>query len=129
MIANCKRCDRLFQKTIRDICPSCIREQQELVGVIRNHLKKHPYATVPEVAQATQIDVEDIVDLIEQNALNLVDFPNFTLTCERCERVTQDGRFCNSCKEEMAVELANMTKVVRSAKNDFKSLTKGYFSK
>lgn len=116
MITNCRRCYRLFDKTSHDICPTCIREQQELVGVIRDYLKKHPYATVPEVSEATQIVVEDIVDLIDQHVLILVDFPNFTLTCERCGRATQNGRFCNSCREELTVELGNMTKVIRSTK-------------
>ena len=50
MLANCKRCERLFQKVVRDICPDCIKEQQELVRLIKEYLREHPNATIPEVA-------------------------------------------------------------------------------
>ena len=35
MIANCKRCGQLFNKVVRDLCPTCIAEQQEDEGIGR----------------------------------------------------------------------------------------------
>ena len=130
MIANCKRCGQLFQKTSREICLNCIKEQHELVRVIKDYLKKHRLATVPEVATDTDIAVEDIVDLIEEKILVLVDYPNMQITCERCGTPTQDGRFCTNCRNDLVAELADMTGAVKSLKNpDPASSRKGYFSK
>lgn len=129
MIANCKRCDRIFQKVVKDICPSCVKEQQELVQLIKNYLRDHPYATIPEVARETDIAVEDLIDLIEQQILILVEFPNMTITCERCGLPTQQGRFCNSCKAELVKEMANMTRAVKQLQEKTAKPTKGYYSK
>lgn len=130
LIANCKRCDRLFQKNSRDICPDCIREQLDLVAIIKAYLKTHKHATVSEVSRETDIPVDDIVDLIEDHILILVDYPNIQLTCERCGTLTQEGRFCAECRADLISDLANMTKMVKNLKVTNKTdPPKGYFSR
>lgn len=128
MLANCKRCERLFQKVVRDICPDCIKEQQELVRLIKEYLREHPYATIPAVATATDITIEDIMDLIEQQILILVEFPNMTITCDGCGLPTHEGRFCKACKDELVKDMANMTRAVKQMQESPKP-RRGYLSK
>ena len=116
MIMNCRRCGTIFNKGIRDICPACLEEEGQLVGVIRAYLKENKMATILDVVHDTEIPIEVILDFIEERLLILVDNPNMSIECKRCGLPTQEGRFCENCKIEMVHELAHATQLVRDAK-------------
>lgn len=104
-IANCKRCQRIFNKTRRDICPACIAEEDEAFQIVRAYLKEHKDATMAEVTEETEIELELIVSLIQDGRLILRDNPNLTYPCARCGQPTQAGRYCADCTKELTQEL------------------------
>ncbi len=116
MIANCARCGRFFDRTIRDICKTCIEEEAEFINIIRAYLKENKMATITDVVRDTDIDLEIVLDLIEDGFIVLVDNPNINFECSRCGLPTQDGRICAHCRDELVRELANATHLVRNVK-------------
>lgn len=51
--------------------------------------------------------------MIEQGKLMLVDFPNLSIECKGCGLPTQEGVYCNECKNDLIMELADATENVR----------------
>ncbi|WP_067934776.1 TIGR03826 family flagellar region protein [Alicyclobacillus kakegawensis] len=101
-IANCKRCGRIFNRVSRDICPACVAEEDEAFEKVRAYLKEHRYATILETSEATDVDLDLIVDMIKSGRLIIRDLPNFTYACERCGAPIQVGRFCSRCTQELS---------------------------
>ncbi len=126
-IANCKRCNRIFNKGRRDICPQCVVEEDAAFRTVKAYLKDHRDATLGEVTTNTGVDVELLVDMIRNGRLLLRDNPNLTYPCERCGQPTHAGRYCPSCAAELASALSGaqeelVRKVKEAAHND------GYYS-
>ncbi len=101
-IANCKRCGRLFHKSGKDVCPECLREEDQLLSEIRQFLRKYPDSTIFDVADGTQVEYHVIVDFIRDGRLILRDNPNMSYPCERCGAPTMSGRLCVTCSRELA---------------------------
>lgn len=116
MISNCPRCGRLFNKTVRDICDQCINEESDFINIIRQYLKENKLATITDVVRDTEIELEIVLDLIEKGHIVLIDNPNMRFECSRCGLPTPDGRLCSKCREELILELANATQLVRTVK-------------
>lgn len=117
----------MFSKVAKDICPECIKEREEVFERIRDYLRENPRSSVPEVVEALDCLTEDVVALIQEGSLILQDFPNFNTTCERCGQPTQEGRYCNKCKTELAGKLAQATNVLKKAKDEPATTTKGRY--
>lgn len=104
-IAYCKRCQRIFNKVRRDICADCAAEQERVFQLVRVYLKDHRDASLLEVSEATEVDPEDIIELIREGLLIVRDNPNLNYACERCGQPTRAGRYCVSCAEELSTAL------------------------
>ncbi len=127
-IANCKRCGRIFNRVRRDICPACITEEDELFVLVRNYLREHRDASMQDVMESTEIEMETLVQMIQDGRIILTDNPNMGYACERCGDFTQSGRLCGKCSKE----LANSLSVASTEMKDKLKRQKrrgGYFSK
>ncbi|WAH37682.1 hypothetical protein [Alicyclobacillus dauci] len=127
-IANCKQCGRLYNRTGRDICPQCIREQDEMVHDIRQFLKKNPSANIHETADGTGVPYITIVDMIRDGRLVLRDNPNMSYPCERCGEPTLAGRLCSKCSHELTESLSQASAGLRE-KNNQGNKVPGFFSR
>ena len=112
-VANCKRCGRIFNKVRRDICMQCIAEENKAFEVVRAYLKDHKDATMGDVVEATGVELELIVSMIQDGRLILRDNPNIYYDCERCGGPTQSGRLCAKCTKELAEEMTGAANALR----------------
>lgn len=100
-IDYCPRCDQLFQKVTRDICPKCMRELDKLYEIIYQFIRKkeNREATIDDIATETNIDREDIIMIIRSGKFNLKQFPNLGYPCEseNCNELVTEGRLCPKC--------------------------------
>lgn len=127
-IANCKRCGRMFNRVRRDICPSCVAEEENMFQAVRKYLRDHRNASMSELVEATEIPMEFIVEMIRDGRIILRDNPNLTYECERCGQPTQSGRYCAKCTQELAAGLSGAATEVRKHKDDSRK-NSGYYSK
>ena len=130
MLTNCPRCGQLFDKTMHAVCAGCLEEEDSVFHSVREYLKEHRNATVPEVVDTLEVEVELVVTLLEEGRLELIDAPNFTLVCAGCGIPTNQGRYCQKCQDELALKLAKAT--VNLQKKRQKSVTPaghGFYSR
>lgn len=129
-IANCKRCGRIFNKVRRDLCPACVEEEEAAFLRVRDYLRQNKNATIGDVVENTGVPSEKIVQMIQDGRLLLRDNPNLVYPCERCGEMTQTGRLCARCTQEMAKELGESTKNMRrNAEGKKDAEKKGFYSR
>ncbi len=128
-IANCKRCGKMFQKTTRDICMDCVKEEGQILEATRVYLRDNPSSSLAEVSDGTDISMKVIMDLIHAGLLRLVDFPNMAVECQGCGTPTQEGRYCSKCQEELGMKLAGAAGVLKQSTKDKEVKHKGFYSR
>ncbi|MGZ4033033.1 MAG: TIGR03826 family flagellar region protein [Tumebacillaceae bacterium] len=117
-LANCKHCGRLYNQAHRDICPVCIKEEDDQFIIIRNYLKDHRGASVSEVSEATEVETLTIIKFIREGRLSAFDNPNLNFPCEACSTPIVEGRFCKPCKDRLKNDLSSTKKELEISAND-----------
>lgn len=105
-LANCSRCGRVFSFVpgSRDICPACIKQEDENYLKIFHYLSTRPSATAQEIAQATEVDIKEIYRYVRENRLRLVQ-ADTGLSCEGCGMPISQGKMCENCAKKLSEEI------------------------
>lgn len=105
-LANCSRCGRVYSPIPggRDICPGCIKQEEDNYHKIFQYLSGQPGATAQEIAQATEIDVKEIFRYVRENRLRLVK-ADTGLFCESCGIAISQGKMCDKCRQSLSEEI------------------------
>jgi hypothetical protein len=74
---------------------------------VRDYLRNHRDARLPDVAAATGVEVDRIISMIRSGRLLLRDHPNLYYACERCGGPTRAGRYCPSCSRELSTLMSS----------------------
>ncbi|HOQ72830.1 MAG: hypothetical protein PHG88_08615 [Limnochordia bacterium] len=101
MLKNCELCGKLFAHPARTLCEDCYGKVQESYEAVKEYLQKHPGASVAEVAQATETEVDTIYQFIREGRLSIIP-KDVSLTCEICGAPITTGRICRKCRAELA---------------------------
>lgn len=112
-LANCSRCNAVFVKTSRDICPNCYREEEEAFQKVYRFLSKRENreATMAEIVKATGVEEELIIKFIRMNRLEMSRFPKLAYPCERCGVDIVTGKLCEECSQEIIAEFEQHEKL------------------
>lgn len=100
-LANCSRCDRLFVKTNKDLCPVCIKEIEDEYIRCAEYLREHKLVSLYELSEATEVSVKQITRFIKEGRISVADFPNISYTCESCGAPIREGKLCKKCSERL----------------------------
>jgi len=100
-VANCPRCGRIFAKTVRNLCPQCLAEEEELYQKVYHYLRENPKSTVQQVSENTGVPEERILAFLRQDRLLASEWSFLTYPCERCGTPIKSGRYCEKCTVEM----------------------------
>ena len=105
-LANCSRCGKVFTKVqgSRDLCPACIKEEDDNFSKVFHYLSTRPSATAQEIAQATEVDLKEIYKYVRENRLRLVK-ADTGLICESCGIPISEGKICEKCRQKLAEEV------------------------
>ncbi len=79
-LKNCKKCGKLFVSTGSMICSSCIEADRDLYGRITEYIAHRPNSTIFDVAEALDISVRKVLDLVNDGNLEL-----------RCKTINTEG--------------------------------------
>jgi flagellar operon protein (TIGR03826 family) len=112
-LANCTRCDALFVKTVRDICPKCYQIVEQEYEMVARFLRKRENrgATVQQVSEATGVSVRQITRFIKEGRISIVDNPNMGYPCENCGVLIRSGHLCDACTKELRREIGQQLDV------------------
>ncbi|WP_208587466.1 TIGR03826 family flagellar region protein [Gracilibacillus suaedae] len=106
-LANCARCDKVFVKITKSICPDCVKEDEKLFQIVYDFLKKRENrrATIPEIVEATGVKEDIILQFVKDKRLRSTQFPNISFPCERCGEPIASGKICENCQNELSSDL------------------------
>ncbi len=104
-LQNCPRCERLFVTGIYDVCPVCVKEIEEEFKRCVQQLKLNKNLTIYELSEAAEVSVRQITRFIFERRLLASDFPNLSVPCESCGKMTKVGRVCIECREGLQKSL------------------------
>ncbi len=106
--ANCSRCGQAYTHVEggRDICPACVRVEDDHYGLVFRYLSTRPSATAQEIAQETGVDIKEIYRYVRENRLQLI--KNDTgLFCESCGIPISQGKMCEKCFQKLSADIQN----------------------
>lgn len=105
VLKNCKECNKVFAHPTRQLCEDCYLEAQQEFEAVKEFLEENPGATVAEVAEATEIDVETIYEYIKEGRLAVVP-KDVELHCQICGAKIDSGRVCARCRSDFRADSA-----------------------
>ncbi|MCD5325915.1 MULTISPECIES: TIGR03826 family flagellar region protein [Pontibacillus] len=130
-LSNCPRCNALFVKNVKDICPNCYKEEEAEFDKVYKFIRKQKNraATIDQVSEATGVDRDLIMKFVKEQRLRTSMFPNMAYPCERCQSLITDGKICGECSEDIRSDLEQEEKVESLKGNDKKVSTYYNFEK
>lgn len=108
--ANCKTCGKVFLKSTMDVCPDCIRKEQELLKGINDYCFTRASVSLAELAKEFDESVAKLEKyLLERKLVQVMD--KLDLICRGCGvhyKILNEGRlYCKSCFDKLELGLMN----------------------
>ncbi|UFT98552.1 hypothetical protein KO561_15310 [Radiobacillus kanasensis] len=130
-LINCPRCDKLFVKGFRDICPDCYKEEEKAFQTVYAYMKqrKNREATVLDIVEGTGVEEELILKFVKEKRLRTSLFPRLAYKCERCDREITEGNLCTNCSSELLGDLEQQEKIDAVTTRNKMSDKATYFTK
>lgn len=100
-LANCPQCGKLFNKALRDVCPDCVKKEEEQFFVVRDYLRKNRNARPYEVSDATEVPVQTIYKFVREGRLQARYYDGLHYECEKCGKAIITGKYCKDCTDEV----------------------------
>ena len=79
-------------------CIRCYRTQMDDYGKVRDYMYKHGAASTADIAAATGVSKQVLVELLKSGKIELLADAGFLLNCERCQRPIRTGKLCERCQ-------------------------------
>lgn len=102
--ANCKICGKVFLKSNFDVCPDCVRKEQELIKDINDYSAAREKVTLQEISDIFKEPVEKLERfLLDRKLVQIMD--KLDLICKMCGKhynIVSEGRlYCKTCFEKL----------------------------
>ncbi|MBR2215777.1 MAG: flagellar protein [Selenomonadaceae bacterium] len=112
-IKNCPGCNQLYIETGQHMCRECYALREEKARVVIRYVKDHPKATVEEIVEATEIELEVIQQLIKEGRLEEVGL-KIAYPCSRCGKPILRGKICPECKASLHKALTKVKAAIEA---------------
>lgn len=111
-VKNCRGCGRLFNYVsgVNLLCPACTAQLEEKFKIAKDYINKNRTATIQEVADEADVSVKQVEKWVREERLVFADNSMVGIECEACGAMIRSGRFCDSCKGNMAKGLGGLYK-------------------
>ena len=102
-LANCERCNGIFNRVSTPLCPSCIEQEEQDLQTVNTALREQPGQTVEELAQSTGVSKRTILRLIKCERI-ASDATLAGVKCGKCgaPAISLSTRLCQRCAAEMS---------------------------
>lgn len=105
-VRNCRNCGRLFNYLSGpNICPVCKEEADKKFNDVKEYVRNNPMSSISEVAENNDVSAQQIKQWIREERLQFADDSPIGIECERCGAIIKSGKYCDSCKNNMASSL------------------------
>lgn len=108
-VRSCRSCGRLFNYLQGpSICPACRKKLEDKFEEVKNYIREHESATIPEISEENDVSVKQIKQWVREERLVFTENSPVGIECENCGAMIRTGRFCDKCKNNMANNLKQM---------------------
>ena len=123
-LMNCPRCGKVYQPVMggRELCPSCIKQEEEDYKLVFQFMTSRPSATAQEIANETGVELKEILRFVRENRLHLVKADQ-ALRCESCGTPISSGKICDNCRKKLT---NSMKKDIDNLKREKQKSTEKY---
>ena len=107
-LRSCPSCGTFFNYTgIREVCQKCAQNEEDLYQVVYRFLRKRENraATIERIVEATGVDKDLLYKWVRKGRLHRAMFPNLGYPCDNCGHLTNDGKLCDRCKNDIRNDL------------------------
>ena len=105
-VTNCRSCGRLFNVLSNErICPECRKKLEDKFQAVKKYLEENPHSSMETVSREMEVSVKQIKQWVREERLILSDASEAGITCECCGRMIRTGKYCDECKNTMAMRL------------------------
>ncbi len=107
-ILNCKKCNKIFQRRLGDVCSDCVQMEEQHFKIIYRALQKHASTGgVSLIALSEQTGIsQDIIEVMYLEGRLTTAGAYLKMPCQGCARLTSEkerrGRYCFACSESTA---------------------------
>ena len=106
-VRNCRTCGRLFNYLGGpNICPACRDEVEKKFQDVKTFIQDNPRSSIQEIADANEVSTSQIKQWIREERLQFADDSPMGIECEACGATIKTGKYCESCKNNMASALS-----------------------
>ncbi len=97
---KCRRCSQTFTVlgTLGQLCPKCIRDEEDIYLRVRSFVKDNPGVSIQEVSEILSISRSKIMNYIKEERLEVTSNSKTVLKCKNCGKPITTGIFCADCK-------------------------------
>ncbi|MDD2620903.1 MAG: hypothetical protein PHC92_09580 [Syntrophomonadaceae bacterium] len=103
-LRNCSKCGNIFPYQGRNICGKCVQKEEDEFQLVRKYVRDHPGVGVLEVAEATKVEEDKILQFLRDGRLQSKGLTS-SLVCERCGIIINNGRWCDKCTQQVKAEI------------------------
>ena len=107
-LANCKKCSKIYEKRLSDLCPVCLEVDEENFRNLYRRLQKSASQggiPITELANEVGVSVEEIEQIYLDGRFGTAG-AMLKVPCINCSIMVgatqRKGRFCNACSEKTA---------------------------
>lgn len=128
-IRNCPSCGEFFNYTgVRDVCYKCAQREEDMYQIVYRFLRKRENraATVDRIVEATGVDEEVLYKWVRKGRLHPAVFPNLGYPCDNCGKITNKGKLCQDCQDDLKSELRTF-EAAQEFREDIKRREKGTY--
>lgn len=102
-VRNCRNCGNIFNYVAGQvICPVCREKLEEKFQEVKDYIRENKGAGINEVAQACDVDVNQIRQWLREERLEFTSDSAAFLACEACGAAIRSGRYCDKCMMNMS---------------------------
>lgn len=114
-VSNCPRCGKIFHKTMKNLCPDCMREDEQMYEKVYRYLRDNPHSTVTQVSEVTEVSEDRVLAFLREGRIQSAEWTKLEYPCERCGSMIKNGRYCEDCSRQVQGSLKSMATQLRAA--------------
>jgi flagellar operon protein (TIGR03826 family) len=100
-LRKCPRCGNLFAYVAIPICDKCLQKEEDDFIKVRDYLRENPMSGLKETSKDTNVSEDLILHFLKEGRIVATTAFGEILTCERCGKPINSGRFCEKCIMEL----------------------------
>ena len=112
-VRNCRQCGRLYNYiggSMYNLCPDCIDKLEKKFTFVKEYIEQdeNKNASIKQIAEDCDVTVKQLQQWIREERLTFSEDSPIGIPCEMCGKTIKSGKFCESCKQQMATNLGKM---------------------